>query len=191
MAADSGTLRLQFKTKDVSRAIKRLKGRAKPAIVRALNRSALATKTFMIRKVAQDLGLKVGDVKSGMKTRDANLNRLTAAVIATGAPISLIKFRAKGPVPSLGRGKGVTARLPAPGKGKYPHAFIATVRHGQTNEHTAVFERKGKTRLPLKKLHGPSVAHVFDKYRDAGLMVSEDTLLKNLKHELKFALSQS
>ena len=83
------------------------------------------------------------------------------------------------------------ASLPAPGKGKYPHAFIATVRRGQSNENLAVFERKGKGRLPIKKLHGPSVAHVFAKYLDAGMKAGEESLQKNLKHEFRYALSQT
>lgn len=185
------TIRLELKTKDFARAMRRLKSRGKVAIARSLNRAGVAVRTAMAREVAQDLRLKVGDVKAAITIRDADVRKLRVLIIARGEKISLMKFGAKGPVPSRGKGKGVRARLPAPGKGKYPHAFIATVRRGQTNENQAVFERKGKTRLPLKKLHGPSLAHVFAKYTAAGLKVGEEALMKNLTHEFKWALSQS
>lgn len=188
MAAE--TIRLQLNMKDFNRAVRRLKARAKPAIARALNRSALTTSTFMARAVSKDLGLKVGDVKKEIKTKEATTNKLVAIVMASGTQISLMKFGAKGPVPSRGRGRGVRAKLPAPGKGRYPHAFIATVRRGQTNEHLGVFERKGKARLPIKKLHGPSIAHVFAKHYEPGLKAGNDAIVKNLKHEFKYALSQ-
>lgn len=184
------TIRLQLKMKDFTRAVRRLKSRAKPAIARALNRAGLTTSTVMSRAISKDLGLKVSEVKAVIIVKQASAENLRVIVMASGAKISLMKFRAKGPVPSLGRGRGVTAKLPAPGKGKYPHAFIATVRRGQTNENLAVFERKGKARLPIKKLHGPSIPHVFAKYYDAGIAAGEESLVKNLKHEFKWALSQ-
>lgn len=184
------TIRLQLKTKDFARAVRRLKSRAKPAIARALNRAGVTAQTYMSRAVAKDLGLKVSDMKAVMTVKQANVQNLRVMVTVSGARISLMKFRAKGPVPSRGKGRGVTAKLPKPGKGKYPHAFIATVRTGQTNENTAVFERKGKTRLPLKKLHGPSIPHVFAKHKDEGMKAGEESLVKNLKHEFKWALSQ-
>lgn len=187
----ANTIRLQLKTKDWQRAMRRLKSRGKVAIARSLNRAGLATSTFMSRAISKDMGLKVSDVKAAMRIKNADVDKLRVVVIAQGSKISLMKFKAKGPIPSLGRGNGVTAKLPAPGKGKYPHAFIATVRAGQTNENLAVFERKGKARKPIKKLHGPSVAHVFSKYQAEGLKAGEESLIKNLKHEFAFALSQT
>lgn len=185
------TIKLELKTKDWTMAMRRLKSRGYVAIARALNRSGVTAQTFMARKIASDLRLKVGDVKKEISIRNADVKKLRVLVLARGKQISLMKFGAKGPVPSLGRGKGVRASLPAPGKGKYPHAFIATVRRGQTNENLAVFERKGKARLPIKKLHGPSIAHVFSKYQAEGLKAGHESLIKNLKHEFKFALQQT
>lgn len=184
-------INIKLKTRDIGTALRRFGNRAKPGIVRALNRGAVTARTYMARAVAKDLRLKIGDVNAAIEVKQASQQNLRAIVMSTGAQISLMKFGARGPVPSLGRGNGVTAKLPAPGKGKYPHAFIATVRRGQTNENLAVFERKGKARLPLKKLHGPSIAHVFWKYQAAGLKAGEESVMKNLKHELEFALSQT
>ena len=185
------SITLKLDTKNLVRALRRLKSSGHVAIARSLNRAGVTAQTFMAREISKDLKLKVGDVKAAIAVKNAAPKNLRVLVIARGKPISLIKFGAKGPVPSRGRGKGVTAKLPAPGKGKYPHAFIATVRSGQTNETTAVFERKGKARLPIKKLHGPSIAHVFSKFQKAGLAAGEQSLVKNLKHEFRWALQQA
>lgn len=184
-------IKIELKRRDISKALRRFGDRAKPGIVRALNRGAVTARTYMARAVAKDLGLKIGDVNAAMQIKEANQQNLRAVVLSTGTQISLMKFRARGPIPSRGKGRGVTAKLPPPGKGQYPRAFIATVRRGQTNENLGVFERKGKARLPIKKLHGPSIAHVFAKYQEAGLKAGEESVVKNLKHEFEYALSQS
>jgi hypothetical protein len=90
----------------------------------------------------------------------------------------------------------VTARLPT-GLGKYPQAFIATMRSG----HRGVFMRVGASsrrsagarsaNLPITELHGPSIPLVFGKHLAAGLARGEAQLRKNLVHELRFALQES
>jgi hypothetical protein len=154
----------------------------------------------MVRAIAADMGLKQGDVKRYVTTRLASVSsaadQLSAAVVASGARIPLIRFSARGPEPSRGRGRGVTARLPT-GPGRYPQAFIATMRSG----HRGVYIRPGASsrrsvgarsaNLPITELHGPSIPLVFGKHLEAGLARGEEQLRKNLVHELRFALQES
>src|SRR5690349_6195993 len=107
-------IRLKLDTRNLTRALRRLKANGRIAIARSLNRAGVTTKTFMARTIAKDLRLKVGDVKDAIAVRDADTQRLRVVVIARGAPLSLMKFGARGPIPSRGKGKGVTAKLPAP-----------------------------------------------------------------------------
>lgn len=188
------TIRLELKLKDFQRAVRRLQSRAKPAIARSLNRSGVTTRTFMARKIAGDLRLKVNDIKAEIVVRDADVNKLRVLIIVKGAKLSLMKFAAKGPIPSRGKGTGVRVNVGPPGKRHHPHAFIARTKiqtDGSGGEALAVFERKGKTRLPIKKLHGPSLPAVFSKYQADGMKAGEASLVKNLKHEFKWALSQT
>jgi hypothetical protein len=137
----------------------------------------------MVREVARDLGLRQGDVTDRISTRAAletHGDRMSAWIIATGARIPLFRFRARQ------TRSGVTARLPG-GAGQYPGAFIATMRSG----HTGVFKRRASGRLPISELHGPSVPKVFEKFIPAGIARGHEQLIKNLVHELRFALSQS
>jgi hypothetical protein len=162
------------------------------AIARALNRSIGSASTIMSREMAGDLGLKVGDVKTEMRVKEARPDDLVARLSVSGKRIPLIKFGAKGPEPSRGRGRGVTARLSG-GRNRYPNAFIATVGSG----HRGVFIRKasllrkspgawGKN-LPITELRGPSLPHVFRKFLPIGLARGQEQLAKNLAHELSFA----
>ena len=89
-------------------------------------------------------------------------------------------------MPSRGRGRGVTAKV-GPSRTRYPHAFLAQMRSG----HLGVFQRVGRTRLPIRELRGPSIAHVFGKYVAVGIARGEEQLKKNLQSEFRFALRQT
>lgn len=179
---------MRFNTAQFERAIAQLEDRAPAAIARALNRSAGSTKTVMVRAVAADTKLKVGVVRDQIKVQEAKpvAHRLAAIISVTGKRIPLIDFGARGPEPSRGRGRGVTARLPT-GKGRYPNAFIERMKSG----HRGVFQRRGKGRLPIYELFGPSLPRVFTKHVREGLRRGQEALQKNLAHELRFALKRA
>jgi len=165
---------------------RKLRERARPAIVRALNRSIASAKTAMVREVAKDLGLKASDVRDRIWTNEATLTRLQATLLASPQRIPLIDFKARGPEPSRGKGRGVTAKLPG-GAGRYPNAFIATMRSG----HRGVFQRTGSRRTPITELHGPSIARSFTKNVRIGIARGAEQLVKNLRSEFKFAMSRA
>lgn len=166
------------------------------AAARALNRTATSERAKLSTDIASDMGLKVGTVKDGITIEKATANNLAVRIIAKGARIPLIQFGARGPEPSRGRGTGVTAKNPG-GAGRYPHAFITTVG----GQHRGVFERDGRSRsrrglpagspgLPIHELFGPSIVKVFEKMVPIGEARRTDVLVKNLQHEIEFALSR-
>lgn len=188
-------------TLNVSAAVagmKRFQKLAPQGIARALNRAATTARAVMAREVATDLGIRVSKVKDQITIESArsDMSSPTVRIVVTGTRIKLIEFNAKGPVPSRGRGRGVTARLPG-GKGRYPNAFIATMRSG----HVGVFQRvphatrhgaaPHRPQLPIYELRGPSMPHVFAKHMEAGLTAGQEAVRKNLERELSFALRQS
>ena len=175
------SITLSLNSADTQRAIARLRARAVPAIVRALNRAQTSANAVMVRLVAADLGLKQKDIRDGIRLKPATASKLSAEIVATGARIPLVKFSARDRRP-----RGVSARIPG-GAGRYPQAFIATMRSG----HTGVFQRKGVARLPIRELHGPSMPKVFEKHIPEGLARGEESLVKNLIHELRFATRQA
>ncbi len=159
------------------------------ALVRAMNRGIKSGRTHMTRELAADLGLKQKDVRDKILLQEATLSHPLARLAASRKKIPLMAFGARGPVPSYGKGRGVTYRLKT-GAGRIPNAFIATVKAGDTGLHTGVFVRTTKKRLPIKERFGPSLGHVFAKYREGGVKATLDAFAKNFKHELKFAQSE-
>lgn len=179
------TFAIRYPADQIDRAMDQLGVRAPRAIARALNRAVVSARTVMQRGIASDLRLKVGVVREQLKIQNARPEALTARLSVSGARIPLIDFNAR----QLKR-SGVRAKLPPPGKGKYPHAFIATMRSG----HRGVFQRRtrgpGSTRLPIDELHGPSLPAVFAKMTPKAIAAGEASLMKNMEHELAFELSQ-
>lgn len=152
-------------------------------LVRALNRSISSGRTVMVRAMAGDTGLRSKDVRDAMVMREASSNRLEASLAARLKRIPLIDFKAKGPEPSRGKGRGVSYRLPG-GAGRIENAFIATMRSG----HRGVYKRRTKDRLPIDELKGPSLGQVFRKFRPAGVARVTEVFDANFDHELSFAI---
>lgn len=131
-----------------------------PATISALNKVAAQVKTNAARQM-RDAGynLKVSDIKRALTVNRASSGNLTAAVVASGRPIPLIKYGAR----QVSSGVSVDVLN---GRKVIANAFIATMPSG----HKGVFVRVGKTHkkvnkrgraqwsgLPIKELFGPSV----------------------------------
>jgi hypothetical protein len=175
-------------SRQVERLVDRYVDRFPVAIARALNRAGTSTRAVMARAISKDTGLPVNTVRGKLHLDKATPHHLVVRISVTGKRLPLINFKARGPEPSRGRGRGVTARLPG-GAGRYPHAFIATMATG----HKGVFQRQsrgpGSRRLPIRQLYGPSLPKVFEKVTPEGLAAGEAALVKNLVSELRFATS--
>lgn len=130
------------------------------AVLRAVKRGGMAAHTAAARVVSRDIRLKVGTVKKAISLTPPNARTLTATLAAGLKRIPLIKLGAKGPIPSKGKGRGVSYRSKL-GSGRLTFAFIATMESG----HTGVFKRKGRTRLHIQELFGASIGRVFDIHR--------------------------
>ena len=150
----------------------------------------------MTREIAADLGMPSGTVREQLVIGEANTNRQKATITVKGKRIPLIDFRHTGVDPSRGRGRGVTVKIGPPAKGRYPHAFLATMPSG----HQGIFERTAgkfmrqqratwkKKRQAIHELRAPSMSHVFAKYIPIGIARGEEALVTNLEHEMQFAM---
>lgn len=174
-------IRFHVDTSSVDEGLTILGAEAPLAVARAINRTVANVKTVMTRAVASSLRVKQMYVRERIKERKATRARLWASMTASAKPIPLIAQGAKGPEPSRGKGRGVTANTT---QRQYPHAFIATMRSG----HRGVFERAGKKRLAIKELTSASVAAVFIHHERAGQARADEQLTKNLQHEVEHML---
>jgi hypothetical protein len=183
----AASLEMTFDAAAAIAAMQQYPGKTQKATVRALNRALATGHTAMARLVAKDIGLKVGDVKAAIQTREATTARLEVRLAASLKRIALEKFGAKGPAPSRGKGRGVSYRIGAQGRTRVETAFLATVGAG----HRGVFVRKGTSRLPIRELFGPSIGGVFAKYRPQGIDAMREAFTDRLAHELKFAATEN
>lgn len=167
--------------------------RVSRAAVRAMNRGIASARTLQASSIAKDMGLKVGLVRDAIRLREATLSSPEAIIGTSLKKIPLIAFHARGPRPSRGRGRGVTYRIGGQGQKRIPDAFITTVRTAGAVDrgvfhdgHEGVFRRVGKDRLPIKQRYGPSLGHVFAKYRAAARYRAEEIFTRNFDHEMDF-----
>jgi hypothetical protein len=169
-------------TRDLKFALNVLKDRFPAGLRRAVLRAANSGRVEMARAIAQDTGLGVRRVRDEIGVQ--RVDEFGAEISVEGARLPLIDFRARGPEPSRGRGRGVAYRLPG-GRATAPRAFIATMRNG----HRGVFQREeGAARLPIAELHGPSLAEVFSKLVPIAQERAHAALRTNLMHEISYAL---
>ena len=119
----------------------------------ALNDTAKNAQVEAAQQIAPMMGLPSRVVKQAMTIQPARPDHLSAALVTRGKAIKMIEFR-----PRVSRTQGVSIRVA--GKTEtYRHAFKATVRHG----HEGIFERRGRARLPIRELYGPSVPGIMKR----------------------------
>jgi uncharacterized protein YlxP (DUF503 family) len=215
-------LTVTMDTRQLKRAMADLKTKAPVAIARALNRTVSSAKALAVKLVAKDIGVTQKTVRPNIMAVKAYPTKLLAELWASARAkdigvaryksekrgrIPIYGLKAKGPIPSRGKGKGVTYKL-AGGRGVAPHAFIATVKagkHGST--HTGVFQRIPGTQMRsarktlrgelikremIAELYGPSIPWVFFKRAILHAMVqsAKENLSKYMKHEVEHLLSK-
>jgi hypothetical protein len=109
-----------------------VRAQMRPAIARALNRTATSVRAGTGREIRKVYNIKQGSVRAQIKITRATRNELEARVTASGRPIPLIEFGARQTK------RGVTVKVKRRGGRKLiPGAFVATVGAG----HRGVFIR--------------------------------------------------
>lgn len=184
---------MRFDTSRWTKALTQLGQRAPVALARGLNKTGASERTAMARAVSKDMGITVGTAREAITVQKATRDNLAVRVVARGKRLPLIEFKASGPYPSRGRGRGVSAVIRGQRK-RYPNAFIANVTRagdaGQHGGHRGVFVRTGTRRLPIKQLYGASIATSFAHQVPVGEARRQDVLLKLVQHEIEYELSR-
>lgn len=157
------------------------------AEARAVNRVSTTIIAAQSRAVVDRVNLKVSRVKEAVKLS-------VKATPAQPRIVIEVKRRAVGLIEFEGRWRGVKSPgasavvLRGSGRHTFGGTFIATGRGGNRQ----IFERKGKARLPLKALYGPSVFSQFKRedIQEVGRKTWEQRLPIELQRELAFALKK-
>lgn len=186
---------LTLKTDGIDRGFARILTATPIAVMRSLNRAIASGRSAMTKAIAGDVGLKQAAVREQLVVTEATPQSATARLTVRGGRIALVDFNAKGPMPTRGRGRGVTYRIGSQRK-TIPNAFLARMRNG----HIGVFVRIGSKsksvgawsrNLPIDEKFGPSLPHVFRKFLPVGQAQATQAFLKELPRQLKYALTSS
>lgn len=202
--------------KSFAKELEALGNRAPAIMARVVNRANVAGKTAMVKAVSKDTGIQQKNIERELRINKATRSAPVASVEIRGRRIPLIAFKARGPEPSRGKGRGVSYTLPG-GRGRVYEAFIATMpsghrgafkrpgamrNRGRVNKSRSAFQRRqGKRgfqgpaqptiaaapRLPIIELFGPSLPHVFEKFLPTFEEAALGSFAKNMGHEISFA----
>lgn len=190
---------IEVDTSSVEAGLKALGADAGKAVARSINRTAENVRTVMVRAVAAEMRMAQKYVRDRVHIIPAASGRVTV-ITASNAPTPVILFGAKGPEPSRGRGRGVTAKTK---KRRYPNAFITSVTGPLPNGvvspgHRGVFVRVGdavrrskgawSNNLRIRELKESSIWAVWMRHRAIGQRRGEEMLPKNLAHEVQYLL---
>lgn len=147
---------------EIEQRLGAFKSKAPLVVSRAINRAVSNIRKNMGKEVPQRYYVSSGTVRGTIRTLNASKSSLSGAVVSSGSPIALSKFKV-----SPNRGvkrtkKGFSPGVYSAGVEKSgglkplsgdPKAFIADMKSG----HTGVWNRVSSKRLPIKQLYGPSV----------------------------------
>jgi len=139
----------------------------KRATVRALNRAVKSAFSNTSKFIRETYNIKKEDLEKFAKIIPASLTNMVAKLIVNRKAVGLYKYKARQ------NRLGVTASQRKGEKKLYRHAFIASMKAGETGTHTGVFIRtgvkkiatkgryEGKMREQIKELFGASPYNLF------------------------------
>lgn len=149
------SVQYDFRTNQVSAYLKDIPNGAKRATSRGMNSLNTDIREDATKGVTSVFNIRARDAKKGIKLiRRSSARSLYVVWKARGGPIPLKSYGAKGGRP-LGKHVPVTVEVTKNSRKTVAGGFIGP------NDH--VFKRKGKARLPIKKLWGPSLPSGFVK----------------------------
>lgn len=153
------------------------------ATVSALNKLAQQGMNTGSRKLREEYNLKAGDIKKRVQIEKAKPNQLISIIVSRGSRRTPILYYG-----ARQTKKGLSVSIKKGSRKVITHGFISTMKSG----HTGGFIRRGKTRLPIDELYGPSVTHLFGskKIQETIMRHIEDNESRIFESELRYFLDK-
>lgn len=163
------SVQYDFRTAQVAAYLKDVPKGMKRATSRAMNSLNKDIREDAVRGVTSVYNIRPTDAKRNIKmVRRSGPNSLFVIWKASGGPIPLKSYQPQGGRP-LGKRVPVTVEVTKGRRKTVGGAFIGPNNH--------LFARKGKARLPIKKLHGPSIPSGFIKDQVTNSLIRLTNLL--------------
>ncbi|GEN83625.1 hypothetical protein SLU01_19370 [Sporosarcina luteola] len=154
--------------------------RAPNAISNALNRGMSNINTNVRKEIRKDYHIKAGDINATLSKIRATRGSLSSGVVSKGSLIGLDKFKVSPRTINPNRKTPLTVAVKKSGGSKVPGAFMADISGPK------LFMRIKKSRLPIRRLFGPSVPQMLGRkdIRDKIEQDGRDTFERRLQHEI-------
>ncbi|WP_260288454.1 phage tail protein [Peribacillus aracenensis] len=172
--------------KDVQDKLGAFSKKAPNAISSSLNRAVTNVASNVSKEVRKEYNIKSADIKNTLSKTRASRSNLSAIVESRGELIPLDKFKVSPRTVQPKRKKPIKVGVKKGGVKPLLHSFVSDVNG------IKVFERKGKARLPVKKLFGPSIPQML-KNEDIRKNIDREgseTFNRRLDHEINRILDR-
>lgn len=170
----------QSTMKEIQRKMGSFTRRAPSAISNAINRTVTNVNSNIKKEVRKEYNIKASDLQATLRKSKATRISLQGEVSSSGKLIGLEKFKVSPKKVSPRRKTPIKVGVKKDGMKQVLRAFVADVNG------LKVMERKGKPRLPIKKLFGPSIPQMInnDGVREFILNEGQQMYLNRFDHEI-------
>lgn len=160
--------------------------RAPNAISNALNRGMTNINSNIRKEIRKDYHIKAGDISATLSKIRATRGSLSSAVVSKGNLIGLEKFKVSPKTINPNRKTPLTVAVKKSGGKKVGGAFMAEINGPK------MFMRVKKSRLPIRRLFGPSVPQMLGR-EEIRLKIEDEgrnTFDRRLDHEISRILDR-
>ncbi len=189
-------MKIDIKLEGMDALMKRLDPKAiEAAVKKSITRAANSGKTIISQQVREEFNLKKADVDKSISIDLSNLRNLQATIRITGKPISLTYFnpqQMRGSVKTfISKNRGIAQRQQK--RPKYSGVRVqiikgrpvtltpAFIARGQRSGAPFVFERIGKSRLPLRAMKVVTIPTILSK--PGNMAAVKERITEQLKKE--------
>ena len=147
------------------------------ALTRSLNRVTGKSKTFVSKEVRQDYNVKARDISKALTITRARKGQNEAMLLYAGGRLGLGKFGARERTVKVRAGRGGSTRKQVRVKVKKTDGLTPVTSSqgvGGFMFNGQIYARMGASRMPIKSLSGPSIAHMVD---DRGIVDDVSNLI--------------
>ncbi|WP_227521995.1 phage tail protein [Bacillus solitudinis] len=171
---------------DVQERLSQFPQKAPNAISSALNRGVTNMNSNSRKEIRKDYNIKAGDISPTLKVFRASRASLGASVQSKGGVIPLERFKISPKTINPKRKTPIKAAVKKGGAKSLGSGFVADISGPK------VFKRTGESRLPIKRLFGPSVPQMLEneRAREEIQKQGQETFEKRLEHEINRILEK-
>ncbi len=166
---------------EIQKELGAMEKKAPNAISRAMNRTVTALASEANRQIKGKYHIKPADIKPAIKRKRSSPSNLVAGIDVRGGPLGLDKFKVSPKTVNPRR----KSQLKISVRKDRGVSTVGGAFNVQLHGHK-VMKRKGKSRLPIERLYGPSVPQMAknEEIRTAILQKGGQRFEERLAHEI-------